>query len=182
MCFVFLLAFSFFSFSFSFLLPYYSLRENFVVDESVQKWWTVWSVCINRFPRRNVVQRSRRLKAVAIHLKRCCNDVDLWLGQRYSSHFHILSVGPRGPNHLTSDGMDIFQGIHECVLVACPGDDSATEKSESRTRSLMQPTIPFVYFPPVVLTISGAPPIKHSQFLYFHHIVFSVTLAHKKVK
>lgn len=76
-------------------------------------------------------------------------------------HFHILSAGPRGPDHLTSDGTDVFQGMHECVLVAWPGDDNATEKSESRTRSLIQPTIPFAYLPPVVLTISGAPPVKN---------------------
>lgn len=76
-------------------------------------------------------------------------------------HFHILSAGPRGPDHLTSDGTDVFQGMHECVLVAWPGDDNATEKSESRTRSLIQPTMPFAYLPPVVLTISGAPPVKN---------------------
>lgn len=91
-------------------------------------------------------------------------DVDLlWLGQLLFivMHFHILSAGPRGPDHLTSDGTDVFQGMHECVLVACPGDDNATEKSESRTRSLMHPTIPFAYLPPVVLTISGAPPVRN---------------------
>ena len=93
--------------------------------------------------------------------------------------FLYPSAGPRGPNHLTSDGTDVFQGIHECVLVACPGDDSATEKSESRTRSLMQPTIPFVYLPPVVLTISGAPPVKYfaHTFYYFHRIyTFTISL------
>ena len=87
----------------------------------------------------------------------------LWLGQLLFTvmHFHILSAGPRGPDHLTSDGTDVFQGMHECVLVAWPGDDNATEKSESRTRSLIQPTMPFAYLPPVVLTISGAPPVKN---------------------
>lgn len=79
-------------------------------------------------------------------------------------HFHILSA-----DHLTSDGTDVFQGMHECVLVACPGDDNATEKSESRTRSLIHPTIPFAYLPPVVLTISGAPPVKNitKKFVIF---------------
>jgi len=54
--------------------------------------------------------------------------------------------------------------MHECVLVACAGDDNATEKSESSTRSLMQPTMPFAYLPPVVLTMSGAPPWRRSKF------------------
>lgn len=48
--------------------------------------------------------------------------------------------------------------MQECVLVACPGDDRDTEKSESSTKLLIQPTIPLMYLPPVVLTTSGAPP------------------------
>lgn len=128
-----------------------------------------WSVCINRtrdyLDRRD--QRSRRItrQQRTFSLKRWATTSTFSgrLGQLLFTvmHFHILSAGPRGPDHLTSDGTDVFQGMHECVLVAWPGDDNATEKSESRTRSLIQPTIPFAYLPPVVLTISGAPPVKN---------------------
>ncbi|KAG7202872.1 hypothetical protein KM043_010020 [Ampulex compressa] len=69
-------------------------------------------------------------------------------------------IAPSYHGHLRSDGANLFQGMHECVLVACAGERRATEKSESRTRSLMHPTMPLVYLLPVVLTMSGAPPAK----------------------
>lgn len=117
-------------------------------------------MCINR-TRVDVISVQGVNQGSRFSLKRwALNDVDLLCpGQRILfivMHFHILSA-----DHLTSDGTDVFQGMHECVLVACPGDDNATEKSESRTRSLIHPTIPFAYLPPVVLTISGAPPVKN---------------------
>lgn len=64
----------------------------------------------------------------------------------------------------SSGAKGLSQGMQESVLVADSGCERATEKSESSTKSLMQPTMPFVYLPPVVLTISGAPPLKKEQF------------------
>ena len=66
--------------------------------------------------------------------------------------------------------------MHECVLVACAGDDKATEKSESSTRSLMQPTMPFAYLPPVVLTTSGAPPLELNQHEQIGFLITKVYL------